>query len=85
MNHYTLSELHVGLSAEFSYEVTPEKMALFFELTGDDSPIHMDADYAAQRGYENRVMYGMLRRKLIFHFGGCLSAGRALSAAQRRM
>lgn len=75
MNHYTLSELHVGLSDEFSYEVTPEKMALFFELTGDDSPIHMDADYAAQRGYENRVMYGMLGASLFSTLAGVYLPG----------
>lgn len=75
MNHYTLSELHVGLSAEFSYKVTPEKMALFFELTGDDSPIHMDADYAAQRGYENRVMYGMLGASLFSTLAGVYLPG----------
>ena len=66
MNHYTLSELSPGLSAEFSYTVTEEAMELFYRLTGDNSPIHMDAEYAAQRGYENRVMYGMLGASLFY-------------------
>lgn len=29
-------------------------------LTGDVSPIHIDADYAKDRGFPGRVVYGML-------------------------
>ena len=35
-------------------------MDQFYAISGDNSPIHMDADYAAQRGYPGRVVYGML-------------------------
>ena len=75
MNHYTLSELSPGLSAEFSYTVTEEAMELFYRLTGDNSPIHMDAEYAAQRGYENRVMYGMLGASLFSTLAGVYLPG----------
>ena len=46
MNHYTLAEMTPGLSEEFTVTVTPEMMDAFCTITGDVSPIHMDADYA---------------------------------------
>ena len=60
MNSYTLADISPGLTADFTLEVTAEKMALFYELTGDCSPIHMDEAYAQRRGYPGRVVYGML-------------------------
>ena len=59
MNSYTLADISPGLTADFTLEVTTEKMALFYELTGDCSPIHMDEAYAQRRGYPGRVVYGM--------------------------
>ncbi len=44
----------------FTVTVTEEKMELFRQLSGDESPIHIDAEYAPQRGYPGRVCYGML-------------------------
>lgn len=60
MNHYTLEQLQPGMAEEFTVTVTEEMMAQFCSITGDVSPIHMDADYAAGRGYPGRVVYGML-------------------------
>ena len=46
MNHYTLAEMTPGLSESFTVTVTEEMMAQFEAITGDVSPIHMDAEYA---------------------------------------
>ena len=46
MNHYTLAEMTPGLSESFTVTVTEEMMARFEAITGDVSPIHMDAEYA---------------------------------------
>lgn len=54
MNHYTLAEMTPGLSEEFTVTVTPEMMDAFCTITGDVSPIHMDADYAKGRGFPGR-------------------------------
>ena len=45
MNHYTLAEMTPGLSESFTVTVTEEMMARFEAITGDVSPIHMDAEY----------------------------------------
>ena len=60
MNHYTLAEMTPGLTEEFTVTVTPEMMNAFRAITGDVSPIHIDADYARGRGFPGRVVYGML-------------------------
>ena len=60
MNSYTLAELRPGMTESFTVTVTEEKMELFRQLSGDESPIHIDAEYSQQRGYPGRVCYGML-------------------------
>lgn len=60
MNHYTLADLEPGMTESFTVTVTPAMMEHFYAITGDDSPIHMSAEYAAGRGYPGRVVYGML-------------------------
>ena len=54
MNHYTLAEMTPGLSESFTVTITEEMMARFEAITGDVSPIHMDAEYAQKRGYPGR-------------------------------
>lgn len=75
MNSYTLAELSVGTTASFTAEVTEEKMRLFYELTGDCSPIHMDDAYAKGRGYPGRVVYGMLGGSLFSTLAGVFLPG----------
>ena len=60
MNSYTIRDITPGLTESFTATVTSEMMEHFYAITGDHSPIHMDADYAARRGYPGRVVYGML-------------------------
>ena len=50
MNHYTMEQLQPGMAEEFTVTVTEEMMAQFCAMSGDVSPIHMDAEYAAGRG-----------------------------------
>lgn len=75
MNSYTLADISPGLTADFTLEVTAEKMALFYELTGDCSPIHMDETYAQRRGYPGRVVYGMLGASLFSTLAGVYLPG----------
>ncbi|WP_294496421.1 MaoC family dehydratase [uncultured Gemmiger sp.] len=60
MNHYTLAEMQPGLTESFTVTVTRQMMDQFLAITGDCSPIHVDADYARERGYPGCVVYGML-------------------------
>ena len=49
MNQYTLADMTPGLTESFTVTVTEEMMAAFEAITGDCSPIHVDADYAKGR------------------------------------
>lgn len=42
------------------FRVSPHDMATFASLSGDDNPVHADADFAAARGFPEPVVYGGL-------------------------
>ena len=75
MNSYTLADLAPGMTASFTVTVTEAMMDAFYAITGDDSPIHMDAEYAAGRGYPGRVVYGMLGASLFSTLAGVYLPG----------
>lgn len=58
----TASERPAGMPAkdDLPLEITQSSLDTFRDLTGDISPIHIDEQYAKERGYEGRVCYGML-------------------------
>ncbi len=60
MNSYTFSDIPLGHTEQFSVTVTDEMMQKFYDITGDNSPIHMDDAAAKARGHKSRVVYGML-------------------------
>lgn len=74
-NSYTFAEMTEGLTEQFTVTVTPEMMEHFYAITGDCSPIHMDADYAAGRGYPGRVVYGMLGASMVSTLAGVYLPG----------
>ena len=75
MNHYRLADLTPGVTESFTVTITEEMMAQFYAITGDNSPIHMDADYAAGRGYPGRVVYGMLWASFLSTLAGVYLPG----------
>ena len=75
MNHYRLANLTPGVTESFTVTITEEMMAPFYAITGDNSPIHMDADYAAGRGYPGRVVYGMLGASFLSTLAGVYLPG----------
>lgn len=60
MNAYTLRDIYVGLKEEFSVTLTEEMLGLFLSLSKDNNPLHVNAQYAKERGFKDRVVYGML-------------------------
>ena len=63
------------VTESFTVTITEEMMAQFYAITGDNSPIHMDADYAAGRGYPGRVVYGMLGASFLSTLAGVYLPG----------
>lgn len=60
MNAYTLKDIYCGLSEQFSLTVTEQMLDSFLALSGDNNPLHADANFAKEKGFKNRVVYGML-------------------------
>lgn len=60
MNDYQLDDFHEGMREAIEVTVTADQIATFAKLSGDVSPIHVDADYARQRGFPGCVAHGAL-------------------------
>ncbi len=56
---HTYDSLQVGDSYSFTRVITAEDVCTFATLTGDDNPIHVDADYAAGTRFGTRIVHGV--------------------------
>lgn len=57
---YFIEDLSVGQSEKFTKTVTEKEIELFAEVSGDDNPVHLDAEYAAGTMFGERIAHGML-------------------------
>ena len=76
MNEYRITDISVGMKESFSVTVTEKMMEEFLDITGDVNPLHASAAFAKKRGFDNRVVYGMLTASLISTLGGCYLPGK---------
>ena len=76
MNEFHISDLQVGMTESFTKIITQEMMDSFCELSGDTNPLHRDEEYAKSRGFQDRVVYGMLTASFISTLGGCYIPGK---------
>lgn len=76
MNRYTFDEIEVGMQAEFTVKVKPEDMEKFCHITGDTNPLHCDKEYARKRGFEDRIVYGMLSASYLSTLAGIYLPGK---------
>ena len=60
MNAYKWKEIQVGMQESFTVEITEEMQETFTKLSGDVNPLHLSNKFAKQRGFQDRVVYGML-------------------------
>ena len=76
MKNYDFSDIEIGLEESFIYELTEEKMQKFLEITGDINPLHNDINYAKEKGYNERVVYGMLTASALSTLAGVYLPGK---------
>ncbi|WP_159472637.1 MaoC family dehydratase [Dyadobacter sp. 3J3] len=50
----------VGSAFDHAFRFTQEQVIQFAELTGDNNPLHLDADYAATTSFKRPIIHGML-------------------------
>lgn len=56
----TYESLQVGDSYSVSRVITAEDVQSFADVTGDDNPIHIDAEYASKTRFGQPVVHGVL-------------------------
>ncbi len=65
LHGYYLEDLEVGQSASYAKTITEADVVLFAGITGDDNPVHINAEYAAQTMFKERIVHGMFSAGLI--------------------
>lgn len=70
MRHYTYEEIKEGQKETFSVVVTEKMLEAFGNITGDHNPLHCHAEYAQEKGYKNKVAYGMLTASFLSTLAG---------------
>ena len=83
MNEYTFESVisqrqdkDNATCAEFEVCVTKEMMDKFYELSGDDNPLHRDEAFAKLMGFQDRVVYGMLTASFYSRLAGVYLPGK---------
>ncbi len=76
MNEYKFEDIKLGLEHEFKVELTQEKMDAFLSITGDINPLHNNKEFALSKGYEDKVVYGMLTSSFLSTLAGVYLPGK---------
>lgn len=59
----------------YSFSFTQEDVIKFAEVTGDNNPIHLDADYAAKTPFSQPIMHGFLAGSIFSKVFGTMFPG----------
>lgn len=65
LHGYYLEDLSVGMSASYSKTVTEADVTLFAGVSGDDNPVHVNEEFAAETIFKGRIAHGMFSAGLI--------------------
>lgn len=76
MSDLWLEDLAVGQSVTVTRGISLDDLDMFARLSGDVSPIHVDDDFATERGFDGRVAHGLLLSSHISGVIGTLLPGR---------
>lgn len=76
MPELAYSDIKVGDDASLSRTITEADIVNFAGITGDFNPVHVDAEYAAQSMFGERIAHGMLMAGLISAVLGMQLPGR---------
>ncbi len=68
-------DIVVGAVYEFSQTITHDDVMRFAELTGDNNPLHVDADFGAKSQFGKNVVHGMLAASLFSTLVGMYCPG----------
>lgn len=75
MNNYKIQDINVGLKESFEVNITEAMMESFRNITGDNNPLHTDSDFAKERNYPDRIVYGLLTSSFLSTLAGVYLPG----------
>lgn len=76
MNHYSYTELSIGMRESFSVTIEQSMMDMFKCITKDDNPLHVDKDFAREHNFPDRVVYGLLTSSFLSALAGVYLPGK---------
>ncbi len=62
---YYYEDLVIGMEASWARTVTEADLKAFADISGDYNPVHLDAEYAANTPFKQRIAHGMLSASYI--------------------
>ena len=57
---FEIEDLFQGKEFSFEKRISSSDVNMFAKLTGDNSPLHMEDQFARERGFKNRLVHGGL-------------------------
>ena len=76
MNKYTFDELFDGMKESFTVVITDKMMDSFREMTGDINPLHSSDEYAKEKNFDSKVVFGMLTSSFLSTLAGVYLPGK---------
>ena len=73
--NYKFDDITIGLTKEFSIEITESMINNFAEFSGDYNELHMDENYASTTKFGKRICHGMLLASFFFKDGRNVNYG----------
>jgi 3-hydroxybutyryl-CoA dehydratase len=65
LHGYYIEDLEVGMSASCAKTISESDVYTFAGITGDNNPVHINAEYAAETMFKQRIVHGMFSAGLI--------------------
>ena len=65
LHGYYIEDLSEGMSASCAKTVSESDVYTFAGITGDNNPVHVNAEYAATTMFKERIVHGMFSAGLI--------------------
>ncbi len=60
MNEYKFADIKIGLLESFNTKINSLMMDKFLDISNDVNPLHINKEYAKDKGFPDRVVYGLL-------------------------
>ncbi|OUS27116.1 dehydratase [Gammaproteobacteria bacterium 45_16_T64] len=76
MENYTIETIALDQSHDFQVKIYPAMVDAFTELSGDINPLHTSKTFAMEKGFHDRVVYGMLTASFYSTLIGVFLPGR---------